>query len=97
MVDGTRDEKRGVTKTKKIRRSMELSGHHHQGRWEWTGPAGRFPFPDTPNRSGPNRFLSPLQLKVKQFRRRLERARQKKKGEVNNYKSKQEGTRRATN
>ena len=97
MVDGTRDEKRGVTKTKKIRRSVELSGRHHQGRREWTGPAGRLPFPVTPNRSGPNRFLSPLQLKFKQFRRRLERARQKKKGEVNNYKSKQERKRGATN
>ena len=97
MVNGTRDEKRGVTKMKKIRRSVELSGCHHPGRQEWTGPAGRLPFPVTPNRSGPNRFLSPLQLKVKQFRRHLEQARQKKKGEVNNYKSKQEWKRGATN
>ena len=96
-MDGTKDEKRGVTKTKKIRRSVELSGRHHPGRREWTGPAGRFPFPVTPNWSGPDRFLSPLQLKVKQFRRRLEPARQKKKGEVNNYKSKQERKRGATN
>ena len=97
MVDGTRDEKRGVAKTQKIRRSVELSGRRHPGRREWTGPAGRFPFPVTPNRSGPNRFPSPLQLKVKQFRRRLEPASQKKKGEVNNYKSKQERTRGYTN
>ena len=71
MEDGTWDEKRGVAKTKTIRRDVELSGPHPPGRRGWTGPADRLPFPDTPNGSGPTRFLSPLKAKVRiigQFR-----------------------------
>ena len=58
MVDGTWDKKRGVTKMKEIRRSVELSRCHHLDTREWTGPAGGLPFPVIPNGSGPNIFLS---------------------------------------
>ena len=65
MVGGTWDEKQGVVKIKTMKRDVGLSGPHPPGRQGWTGPAGRLPFPDTPNGSGPNRFLSPLKPKVR--------------------------------
>lgn len=58
QVDGSWNERRWVTKTKKIRACQDLTRCYHLNRWEQTSSVGGLPSPVTPNGGRANRFLS---------------------------------------